>query len=167
LNVNELRPRRPRKVSVAFRSVSVHRVPVLFVVRQRPRSLRPRTRCVITTVTVAFSDSVMLSFVPLLRLNEEELKPTPESDGVVTVGVTGGVTGGVGGVGGVGGFGGVGGVTGGPTMALTTLPGTSLETVNARPLLSGGVTVVDENDPDWVPKYRRKRTSSPVCAEAA
>ena len=142
--MNEFLPLRPRKVSVAFRTVSVHRVPVLFVVRQRPRSLRPRTLCVMTTVTVALSDSVRLSFVPKLRLNEEDLNPTPESDGVVTAGGVGGTTGVVGTTGGVGG---VGGMTGGPTTALTTLPGTSLETVNARPLLSGGVTVDDENDP--------------------
>src|SRR5207244_1580062 len=74
-------PLTPLKLSFAFWTVSLHFLPVFAFRLHLPATLRPFTRFVTTTPTVAGSDSVSFSFVPVFDVNEDEAKLAFEISG--------------------------------------------------------------------------------------
>src|SRR3954469_11698439 len=73
-NGNEFLPFTPLKLRFAFRTASLHLFPVFALRLHLPLTLRPFTRRVTTTPTVAGFDSVSFSFVPAFAVNEAAAK---------------------------------------------------------------------------------------------
>ena len=129
-------------------TVSVQRGPNRTFVRQR-RAMWPGIFWLTVTKTVAGSDSVRLSLVPISARNARESKNTRVSTGASVSGIGCGITTAAGGGGGGGGGGGLPA----PTTASTSLPGSLRTMSNGLPLFSDGVTVlVEKPGPLRVPK---------------